>query len=133
MARVLLDRVPYVVPNLGHEDLPQLGDLGMEGLTAANIVSIRVSAIAARAKKVRELRDVCPKFFNPILSKVTVASQMLIEADGEWAEAKATESPNALVEIIHRTHFTHVDGATLAAAKFNFFKVFAKLEQGSSQ
>jgi hypothetical protein len=62
MSRVLIDRVPYVVPESGPEDLPQLGDPCMEGLTAANIASIRVSAITARAKKVRELRDACPKF-----------------------------------------------------------------------
>ena len=82
MARVLLDRVPYVVPELGPEDLPQLGDSGMEGLTAANIAYLRVSAITARAKKIRELRDACPKLFNSILSKVNVASQLHIEADG---------------------------------------------------
>jgi hypothetical protein len=66
MARVLLDRVPYIVPELGPEALPQLGDPVMVGLTAANIASIRVSAITARAKKVRELRNACPKFFNSI-------------------------------------------------------------------
>jgi hypothetical protein len=62
MARVLLDRVPYVVPELGPEDLPQLGDSGIEGLTAANIASIRVLAITACAKKVIELHDAFPKF-----------------------------------------------------------------------
>jgi hypothetical protein len=46
--------------------------------------------------------------------KISVASQLLFEADGEWAVAKAAEDPNALVAIIHRTHFTHVGGATLA-------------------
>jgi len=118
---------------LGPEDLPQLGDPGIEGLTAANIAPIRVSAITARAKKVRELRDACPKFLKSILSKFSVVSQLLIEADSEWSEAKAAENPDALVEIIRRTHFTHVDGATPAAAKDNLFKVFAKLEQGSSK
>ena len=74
-----------------------------------------------------------PEVFNCILSKFSVAFQLLIEVDVEWAETKAAENPNALVEIIHRTHFTHVDGVTPAAAKFNLFKVFAKLEQGPSQ
>jgi hypothetical protein len=133
IARVLLDRVPYVVPELGPEDLPQLDDPGMEGLTAANKASIRVSAITARAKKVRELRDACSKCFNSILSKVSVASQLRIEAGGEWAEAKVADNPNALVEIIHRTHFTYVDGATPATAKVILFKVLPKLEQGTSQ
>ena len=133
MARVLLDQVPYVVPELGPEDIPQQDDPGMEGLTAANLNSIRVSAIVARAKKVRELREEQPKFFNAILSKVSVASQLLIEADGEWAAAKAAENPNALVAIIHRTHFTHVDGATPAAARVNLLKIFAEFEQGPTQ
>jgi hypothetical protein len=62
-----------------------------------------------------------------------VASRLLIEADGEWAEAMAADNPNALVEIIHRTNCTHADGATPAAAKVDLFKVFAKLEQGPSQ
>ncbi len=35
--------------------------------------------------------------------------------------------------IIHRTHFTHVDGATPATAKVNLLKVLAKLEQGPIQ
>jgi hypothetical protein len=39
-----------------------------------------------------------------------------MEVDGEWAEAKAAENPNTLMEMIHLTHFTHVDGATPAAA-----------------
>jgi hypothetical protein len=82
MARVLLNRVPYVVPELGPEDFPQLSDPScMEGLTSANIASIRVSAITARAKKFRELRDACPTFFNSILSKASVTSQLLIEVD----------------------------------------------------
>ena len=64
MARVFLDQVPYGIPELGPEDVPQQGDLGMEGLTTANLNSIPVSAIVERAKKVRELRDEQPKFFN---------------------------------------------------------------------
>ncbi len=59
-----------------------------------------------------------------------MACQLLIEADGEWVEAKDAGSHNALVEIIHRTHFTHVEGASPAAAAVDLFKVFAKLEQG---
>jgi hypothetical protein len=128
MSRVLLDRVPYVILEFGPEEVPPLGKPGMGGSSTENINSIRVSAIIAHAKKVRELRDASPKFLNSILSKVSVASQLLIVADGEWAEAKVAENPNALVEIIHRTHFTLVDGATPAAAKYNIFKVFAKLE-----
>jgi len=73
------------------------------------------------------------KVFNYISSKIIMASQLLIEAGGEWAIAKAAENPNALVEIIHRSHNTHVEGATPAAAKFNLLNVFTKLEQGPSQ
>ena len=133
MARVFTDQVPYVVPDIDFGDLPQAGDPGMEGLTIANLNAIRVSLITAHAKKKRELRDEQPKFFNDILLKISVASQLLIEADGEWAAAKATEDPNALVAIIHRTHFTHVGGATPAMAKINMQKSFNALEQGPSR
>jgi len=78
MARVMLDRVPYVVLELGPEDLPQHDDPCMKGLPAANIASIRVSASTSLARKARELRDACPKFLNSILSKLSVASQLLI-------------------------------------------------------
>jgi len=54
--------------------------------------------------------------------KISIASQLLIEADGESAAAKAAEEPNALVAIVHRTHFTHVDGATPAMAKISMQK-----------
>ena len=133
MARVFTDQVPYVVPDLEADDVPQADDPGMEGLSAANLNAIRVSAITAHAKKKRELRDELPKFFNDILLKISVASQLLIEADGEWAAAKAAEDPNALVAIVHRTHFTHVGGATPAMAKINMQKSFNALEQGPSR
>jgi hypothetical protein len=63
--------------------------------------------ITAHARKKRELRDELPQFFDDILLKISVASKLLIEADGEWAAAKAAEDPNALVAIVHRTHFIH--------------------------
>ncbi len=53
--------------------------------------------------------------------------------DGEWAAAKAAEDPNALVAIVHRTHFTHVGGATPAMAKINMQKSSNALEQGPSR
>ncbi len=58
---------------------------------------------------------------------------MLIEADGEWAAVKAVVDPNALVVIIHRTHFTHIGGANLAMTKINMQKKFNALEKGSSR
>ena len=83
MARVFADQVPYVLPDLGPDDLPQAGDPGMDGLTAANLQAIRVSVVTAHAKKKRELRDEQPKIFTYILLKISVASQLLIEGDGE--------------------------------------------------
>jgi hypothetical protein len=132
MARVFTDQVPYVVPDIEIGDLPQVGDPGMEGLTIADINAIRVSAITDHAKKKREMRDEQSKFFNDVLLKMSVASQLLIGADGGWAAAKAAEDPNALVAIIRRTHFTHVDGATPAMAKINMQKSFIAIEQGPS-
>ncbi len=75
----------------------------------------------------------CQSFPNCIILKLRVASQLLIETDGEWAPAKAVEDPNALVAIVHRTHFTHVGSATSAMAKINMQKSFNALEQGLSR
>ncbi len=86
--------------------------------------------ITARAKKKRDLRNELPKFFNYIILKISVASHLLIEVDGEWAAAKAAEDPNALVAFVHRTHSTRVGGATPAMAKINMQKSFNALEQG---
>ena len=83
MVRVFTDQVPYVVPDIEIGNLPQAGDPGMEGLTIANINAIQVSAITDHAKKKREMRDEQPKFFNDILLKISVAAQLLFEADGE--------------------------------------------------
>ncbi len=70
-------------------------------MTMANLNAIRVSVITAHAKKKRELRDEEPEFFSDILMKTSVASSFVIEADGEWASAKAAEDHNARVAIIH--------------------------------
>ncbi len=67
----------------------------MEDLSKAKISYIHVSAITARAKKVRELRNNHPKFFNSNFLKVNVASRLLIEAGGEWATAQLAENPKA--------------------------------------
>jgi hypothetical protein len=133
MARVFTDQVPYVVHDIEIGDLPLAGDLGMEGLTIANLNAIRVSMITDHAKKKKDTRDEQPKFFNDILLKMNVASQLLIKADGECAAAKAAEDPNALVAIIHWTHFTHVGGKTPAMAKINMQKSFNALEQRPSR
>jgi hypothetical protein len=64
MARVCNDQVPYAVPDLEADDVPQTDDPGMEGLLAAIFNAIRVSVRAAHSKKKRELRDELPFFFQ---------------------------------------------------------------------
>jgi hypothetical protein len=97
------------------------------------LLTFRVSVIAAHAKKKRELRDELPIFSNNIILKISVASQLLIEADGERAATKAVEDPNALVAIVHRTLFSYVGGATPVMAKINMQKSYNALEQGPSR
>ena len=75
VARVFTDQVPYAVPDLEADDVLQADDPDMEGLSAANLKAIRVSAITVHAKKKRELRDELRKCFNDILLKISVASQ----------------------------------------------------------
>jgi hypothetical protein len=82
-------------------------------------MQLRVAAHAARAKEVRKLVEIKPKFFNAIFARTSVASRLLIKADGDFAAANAALDPNALVAIIHRTHFTHVDSATAVEALDN--------------
>ncbi len=74
--------MPYDVPDLEADDVPKVDDPGMEGLSASNLNAIRISAITAHAKKKREPKDELPKFFNAIPLKISVATQLLIEADG---------------------------------------------------
>jgi hypothetical protein len=127
-ARVFNDQLPYVMPDLEADNVPQADDPDMEGLSTANLNAIRVSVITAHAKKKRELRDELPKFLNDILSNISVASRLLIEANGDWAAAKAAEDPNVLVAIVHRIHLTHVGGVTSVIAKINIQKSFNALE-----
>jgi hypothetical protein len=56
-----------------------------------------------------------------------------IKTDGDLADAKAEDNPNALVAIIHRAHFAHVDSASPAVAKVFSIRVVTKLEQGPAQ
>ncbi len=71
-----------------------------------------------------------PKFFSAVYVRTSVASRLLIEEDGEFPAAKATLDPNAFVAIIHKTHFTHVDGATTIEARKHLKETFGRLRQG---
>jgi hypothetical protein len=64
---------------------------------------------------------------------MSVASRLLIEANGGWIVAKVASDPNALAAIIRRTHFSHVDGATAIEAKDNIESNFNDLRQGPKQ
>ena len=46
-----------------------------------------------------------------------VASHLLIEVGGDFPVVNATLDPNALVALIHKTHFTRVDGAHAVEAR----------------
>ena len=94
---------------------------------------MRVAAHAARAKEVRKLAEIKPKFFNATFARTSEASRILIEADGDFAAVNAALDPNALVVIIHRTHFTHVGGATAVEAIDNLEAMFTILRQGPTQ
>jgi hypothetical protein len=102
-------------------------------LSAANIMQMRVAAHAARAKVVRKPAEIKPKFFNAIFARTSVESRLLNEADGDFVATNAALDPNALVAIIYRTHFTHVDGATAVEAIDNLEAMFSNLRQGPTQ
>jgi hypothetical protein len=96
-------------------------------------MQMRVTAHAARAKEVRKLAEIKPKFFNAIFARTSVASRLLIVADGDFAAANVALDPNALVAIIHRTYLTHVDGATAVETIDNLEAMFSNLRQGPTQ
>ena len=62
-----------------------------------------------------------------------MSSHLIIEGNGEWDPAKATEDPNALLAIVYQTHFTHVGGMTLAMTKIKIQKSFIALDQVPSR
>jgi hypothetical protein len=86
-----------------------------------------------RIKEVCKLALGKPKFFLVILQRTSVASRLLIEADGGWISAKAASNPNVVAAITRRTHFSHVDGATAIEAKANIESNFNDLHQGPTQ
>jgi hypothetical protein len=74
--------------------------------TSAQIQSLRLQAHTERNKNVKKLALDKPKLFAAILQGTSVASRLLIEANGNWITAKAAPDPNALAAIIRRTHFS---------------------------
>ncbi len=78
----------------------------------------------------RKLTEIKPKFFNAIFARTSVASRLSIEADGDFAAANASLDTNALVAIIHRTDFTHVDDETAVEAIDNLEAMFSNLKLG---
>ncbi len=68
--------------------------------TTVQIQALRLQAHAERNKEVRKLALDKPKFFAAILQRTSVASRLLIEADGGWTAAKAASDPNALITIM---------------------------------
>jgi hypothetical protein len=133
MASVLTTQVAFDVPSDIPADYTPEPEPDFPPFSAADIMQMRVAAHAARAKEVRKLVEIKPKSFNTIFARTSVASRLLIEADGDFAAANAALDPNALVAIIHRTHFTHVDGATAVEAIENLEEMFSNLRQGPTQ
>ena len=133
MASVLTTQVAYDVPSVVPADYTPEPEPNLPPFSAANIMQMRVNAHAARAKEVRKLAEIKPKFFNAIFARTSVASRLLMEADGDFAAANAALDPNELIAIIHRTHFTHVDGATAVEAMDNLETMFNNLRQGPTQ
>ena len=52
------------------------------------------------------------KFFSAVYARTSVVSRLLLAIDGNFPVAKAALDPNALIAIIHKTHFKHVDEST---------------------
>jgi hypothetical protein len=83
-----------------------LEESDLPNYTLAHIRSLRLQAHTERNKEVRKLGFDKPKLFAPIMQRTSVASRLLIEADGDRIAAKTASDPNALAAIIRRTHFS---------------------------
>jgi len=90
------------------------------------LTTLRLGVHAARSKEVRRLALEKPKFCSAVYTRTYVASRLLIEADGEFPAASAALDPNALVAIIHKTHFTNVDGVAAVEARGNLEETFGR-------
>jgi hypothetical protein len=133
MANVLATQIAYQVAQVVPEDYIPIDEPDQPAYTPAQLMTLRLGAHAARSKEVRRLALDKPKFFSAVYARTSVASRLLIEADGDFPAAKAALDPNALIAIIHKTHFTHVDGATAVEARENLEETFGRLRQGPAQ
>ena len=133
VASVLDTQIAYEVGPVLQEHFMPPEEPDLPNYTSAQIQSLRLQAHTERNKEVRKLALDKPKLFAAILQRTSVASRLLIEADGDWIAAKAASDPNALAAIIRRTHFSHVDGATAMEAKDNIESNFNDLRQGPTQ
>ncbi len=90
-------------------------------------MTLRLGAHAAREKQVRRLAVNKPRFFSDVYAPTSVASQLLIEVNGDFPAAKAALDLNALIAIIQKTHFTHVDRSTAVEARGHVEEIFGSL------
>jgi hypothetical protein len=133
MGNILATRIAHQVAQVVPEDYIPMDKPDQPAYTHAQLTTLRLGAHAARSKEVRRLALGKPKFFSAVYARTSVASCLLIEADGDFPAAKAALDPNALVAIIQKTQFTHVDGATAVEARENLEETFGTLRQGPAQ
>jgi hypothetical protein len=98
----LKTQVAYDVPSVFPADYAPEPEPDLPPFSAANRMQMRVAAHAAQAKEVKKLADIKPKFFNAIFAKTSVASRLLMEADGECDVANAALDQNALYAHSHK-------------------------------
>jgi hypothetical protein len=101
MASVLTTQVAYDVPSVVPADYTPEPEPNLPPYSTANILQMRLVAHAVQAKELRNLAEIKPKFLNAISARTSVASRILIEADGDFAAANPALDPNARVAIIH--------------------------------
>jgi hypothetical protein len=130
MANVLATQIVYQVAQVVREGCIPIDEPDQPAYTHAQLMKLRLGAHATRSKEVRRLALDKPKFFSAVHARTSVASRQLIEADDDFPATKAALEPNALVAIIHKTYFTHVDGATSVEVRENLEETFGRLRQG---
>jgi hypothetical protein len=84
---------------------------GQVAMTPAVIMRLRESAIIARTKEVKKLRDLKPQLYAKLWKQLSEDSAVNISAHEDFDETHRNSDPFALWKIIVYTHLTHVNGA----------------------
>lgn len=102
-ASVLKTHKAYVIPPVVAADYTPPPEEGVPELTAAQLASLTVDALALRLKAVHNQREIDPKFYDAIYARIGKDSRLFLSGETEF-------DPNKLLALARKTHFTIAGG-----------------------